>query len=292
MSIIERVDYKYTKKENLDLEIIGLQHFFATRPWESIKRDNRINFWVIIYIIEGQGYHCIDFQKYYYKSGDVIIVQKNQVHSFQINPDVEGYIIHINEPFFFRFKSADDDSFLEYFDKPFGSPVISVDASIESTNRTLIELIHKEYSNYTITSSYRLLSTLFQSFILSIKSTIPTNETIYNSRAYVNFCDFRRLVEDNYTYHKTVAEYSEMMNLSKKTINQSTRTVVGLSAKQYINNRILLEIKRYLSQGDLLNYEISDLLGFDEASNMSNFFKRYEGMSPKEFRVKRNKFNV
>jgi len=289
MPVIERVDYKYNKKETLDFEIAGLQHFYATRPRQSIERDNRINFWVILYIIEGHGYHNIDFHKYYYKSGDIIIVQKNQVHSFLINPEVKGYIIHINEPFFYSTKGVDGDSFLEYIDQSYGSPIVSADASLESTNRTLIELIYKEYSKFAGPSSYRLLSSLFESFILSIQSPMSSKESIYNSKLYVNFSEFRNLVEENYIYHKTVTEYSEMMKLSKKTINQSTRAVAGLSAKQYISNRLLLEIKRYLSQGDLLNYEIANLLGFEEASNMTNFFKRYEGISPKEFKERRSR---
>lgn len=85
-----------------------------------------------------------------------------------------------------------------------------------------------------------------------------------------------------------VKVYADRMHLSKKAVNQFTRNVTGLSAKQFIINRLVLEIKRYLSQGELLNYEIADLLGFDEAANMSRFFKHYEGMSPKEFRESLN----
>jgi len=288
MKVIERVHYKYTKDENLDFEITGLQHFFATRPRKSIDRDNRINFWVIIYIVEGQGYHSIDFHEYAYKSGDVIIVQKNQVHSFRVNPEVRGYIIHINEPFFFSMNGVGGDRLLEYIDRSYGSPIVPVDVSLESTNRTLIELIYREYSNIVDSTKFRLVMSLFESFILSINPQVSPNESVFISKTYVNFRAFRDLVEEYYIYHKTVAEYSEMMKLSKKTINQSTRSVVGVSAKQYINNRLLLEIKRYLSQGDLLNYEIADILGFEEASNMTNFFKRYEGISPKKFREQRD----
>jgi len=63
---------------------------------------------------------------------------------------------------------------------------------------------------------------------------------------------------------------------------------VDLSAKQFIIDRILLEIKRYLAQGELTINEISDLMGFDEPSNLTKFFKRYEGLSPKEFRTELN----
>jgi len=289
VTVIEKVYYKYTKKETLDFEITSLQDFYATRPRQSIERNNRINFWVILYIFEGQGYHSIDFHKYLYQSGDVIIVEKNQVHRFHINPEVKGYVIHINEPFFYSTKGVDSDVFLELINRSYGSPIVSEDASLESTNRILIELIYKEYSQFNNSTSYRLIYTLFQSFILSIQFPKLSKESLSNSRAYVNFSEFRSLIEENYKCHKTVAEYSKMMKLSSKTINQATREIVGLSAKQYIINRLLLEIKRYLCQGDLLNYEIADLFGFEEVSNMTNFFKRYEGISPKEFRERQER---
>ncbi len=79
-----------------------------------------------------------------------------------------------------------------------------------------------------------------------------------------------------------------MMGISKKTINLATRAIVDMSAKEFVNSRLFLEIKRYLSQGELLNYEIAEILGFDEPANMTKFFKKYEGISPKEFRAKYN----
>jgi AraC-like DNA-binding protein len=103
---------------------------------------------------------------------------------------------------------------------------------------------------------------------------------------YEYFKEFRQLLEEHYKDIRTVEVYAKMMNISKKTVNLATRNTVGLSAKSYIVNRIILEIKRYLSQGNLMNYEIAELLGFEEAGNMSRFFKHYEGISPKKFREK------
>ncbi len=60
-------------------------------------------------------------------------------------------------------------------------------------------------------------------------------------------------------------------------LNYATRSIVDLSAKQFIIDRIMLEIKRYLSQGELMNYEISDMLGFDEPANMTKFLKGMKG---------------
>lgn len=284
---INRIDYKNTTMD-LDFEIVDIQLFFKTRSHIALTKDYRLNFWSFLYIIEGTGHHYIDFKKYDYKSGDIIICHKNQVHHFEINPNAKGYIIHINEPFFFRAGGISSELFLEFTDTLYDLPILSTDSIPNQTNRSLIDLIYKEYHMPETHFNPDLISSLFQSFILSIKNLVVQPKTIASSTDFEHFKVFRHLIEKHYTTIKAVDEYAQLMNLSTKTLNKVTRNVVGLSAKQYIINRILLEIKRYLSQGDLLNYEISELLGFDEAANMTRFFTHYEGISPKAFKQKMN----
>ncbi len=100
---------------------------------------------------------------------------------------------------------------------------------------------------------------------------------------YKNYSVFLDLIEENFTQKKHVTDYVKMMGITTKTLNIATRRVSGISAKDLINKRIILEIKRLLSLGELLLFEISNELGFDEPSNMTKFFKRYTGTSPKNF---------
>lgn len=280
---IKRVDYKNAKK-NLDFEIVDIQLFFSTRPHKALQKDYRVNFWSIIYITEGSGKHFIDFKSYDYNKGDIIFILKNQVHHYKINDDVKGYVIHINEPFFYKVEGFDGDIFLEYVDRAFGSPVVHFDNSNGRSNRVLMDLIYHEYNKRNDNLNIELMATLFQGFILSLRGQLLENSNLNNSKDYEHFKRFRKFVENNYRKTRNVEDYSEMMHVSKKTINQGTRNVAGLSAKQFIIERVILEIKRYLSQGELMNYEIADVLGFYEAANMTKFFKQYQGESPKEFK--------
>ena len=127
------------------------------------------------------------------------------------------------------------------------------------------------------------MKSLFESFILSIRQEFDLEQRFIKSAEYKIFASYRELVEQHYMEHLKLDDYAHMMGVTKKTINLATRATVDLSAKDYLNQRLLLEIKRYLIQGDLLIYEILDLLGFDEPANMTKFFRRYEGIPPKKF---------
>lgn len=283
MSKIRRINYRKQDEGLPDFEMVDLHLFFSTTPSRMLERDFRLNFWVLLYITEGTGVHYVDFHRLEYKPGDVLFIQKNQVQKFAVNMDVRGYILHINEPFLVSLNQYGKNIFLEFIDRSGGSPVISVNTDVSSTNRKLIDLLFSEYSRGHKNVDEEFIKSLFDSFILSLRQEFKYVESVFTTSDYRIFSEFREIVEAHYMEHLTLDHYAERMGVSKKTINKATRAVVDLSAKEFANNRLFLEIKRYLSQGELLIYEISDMLGFDEPSNMTKFFKKHEGTSPKLF---------
>jgi AraC-like DNA-binding protein len=72
---------------------------------------------------------------------------------------------------------------------------------------------------------------------------------------------------------------------TQKSLNRATRDAVGLSAKDYIARRIVLEAKRFLAHTDRPIYLIAEDLGFDEATNFSKFCRKNVGQAPAEFRA-------
>ncbi|MCT4584638.1 MAG: AraC family transcriptional regulator [Peptostreptococcaceae bacterium] len=286
MNNIKRINYKENKKNEMaDFEIVDLKRFFQTRSKKLLERDHRLNFWVIIYIINGEGKHYIDFKSFEYKSGNIIFVRKNQIHHFLVNENVNGYVIHINEPFMLKLSDYNNDVFWEFIDRSYGYQIIKIDMNEESNNRKLIDMIYKEYLNFSESTDENFIRSLFESFILSIRQQLDRSKLFIKTSEYEIFAKYRFFVEKHFRQQLNLDSYSKMLGVSKKTINLASRSNADLSAKEFINQRLLLEIKRYLSQGELMIYEISDILGFSEPANMTKFFKRYEKISPKKFKA-------
>ncbi|MBN2899089.1 MAG: helix-turn-helix domain-containing protein [Clostridia bacterium] len=285
MSAIKRIGYRNSEKTS-GFEIVDFSLFLSTRPKELITKDYRVNFWLMIYIIEGSGTHYVDFEPYAYKAGDIILVQRHQVHHFDIPEKVVGYVLNIDEPFIYSQKGIFSESFFDLFDRSFQGPLISINTGINATNRKLMDMLYQEYHVSENAYDKLLIQSLFSSFIRAVLSQIKEDYGLRSKAAFKTYDHYRKLVDEHFDKIKTVEAYAHMMGLSKKTLNNAARDIVGLTAKQIIINRIVIEIKRYLSQGELLIYEISDLLGFDEAANMTKFFKHYTGQSPKSFQSK------
>lgn len=290
MSVIKRIGYK-NPSNTADIDIVRLEDFFKTRPKKILEQDRRLEFWAIIYITRGRGAHYVDFEKYTYGPGSVFLVQRHQVQCFEVNENSDespsGYIIHLNEPFINKADSHMTQMFFDLFDRSFQGPHITVDTSEHTTNRAIIDLLHKESADLGDVPSFNLVHSLFYSFVAALLKVVEGEVAINSKPQFETYETYRKLIEDRFKDIKIVETYANMMGVSKKTLNNATRRIVGLSAKQLISDRLILEIKRYLSQGDLLIYEISDLMGFDEPANMTRFFKRYTGLSPKAFQSSR-----
>ena len=86
------------------------------------------------------------------------------------------------------------------------------------------------------------------------------------------------------TWHQ-VSQYADRLGYSARTLNRLARQHTGLSAKQLIDERIILEAKRQLSHTDISVAEIAAQLGFDDASNFSSYFRRHTATTPATFRA-------
>ena len=77
---------------------------------------------------------------------------------------------------------------------------------------------------------------------------------------------FEQLVEAQFHYRKSPAEYAELLNVSLKHLNRICNQVLGVSVSNVITGRVLLESKRLLMSKDLSIAEIANELGYTDYS--------------------------
>lgn len=99
------------------------------------------------------------------------------------------------------------------------------------------------------------------------------------------FKKFMTLVHEYSSSEREVSFYADKLCISTKYLTSICRHVSGASAKMIIDNFALLEIKVLLQSTELSIQEISDRLNFPDQSYMGRYFKRHEGISPKEYRA-------
>lgn len=89
-------------------------------------------------------------------------------------------------------------------------------------------------------------------------------------------------------WHK-VGQYANEMNISPDYLNNVIKTNIGITAKEFIQNRVVLEAKRLGVHTGLSSKEIAYNIGFDDPSHFSKFYKNVTGESFTNFRNTLNK---
>ncbi|WP_336049195.1 AraC family transcriptional regulator [Streptomyces sp. CA2R101] len=98
------------------------------------------------------------------------------------------------------------------------------------------------------------------------------------------FRRYRAAVEERFAQHHHVRDYAAVLGYDPRTLTRATRAATGLGAKQFLDQRILLEAKRLLAHTDLPAARCAERLGFHDAANFTTFFQRQAGLSPSRWR--------
>lgn len=95
---------------------------------------------------------------------------------------------------------------------------------------------------------------------------------------------FITLVSENYKDKREIGYYADKLCVSNKYLSSLLKQETGLTALQWIERYVVLYAKSCLSSTSMTVQQISDELFFPSQSVFGKYFKRVEGISPKQYR--------
>ena len=279
MDPIKKYGFHKPNEPSIELEINRIEDFMNEHGHRA-QKPHKLDFYQILFVTKGNGFHTIDFEKFPYTDGTVIPVAVNQVQLFEVNTNTTGFGILFTP----RFLMTDSNSYKFYSEfLIFNSliPPIPIKGSKEKTKELfeLIKRMEKDYISGTDFAKEELLRSHLKLLLLNA-------EQIKFDSKFLLFRQFRDKIEKDLNHTLGVNEFSKKLAVSSKTLNNVVKHCTGQTAKQVIDERLVLEIKRLLSYSELSAKEIGYQLGFDEPTNMGKYFKKHTGTTPAIFRKK------
>lgn len=117
-----------------------------------------------------------------------------------------------------------------------------------------------------------------------IESTAEYNK-IAASRRNILIYECEKYIDENYERGITVSEISRYIGVSMSYLSRIFKDETGNTIINYINEKKIQKAKEYLGGTDMKIYEIAEKLGFENTTYFSYFFKKYTGISPKEYKT-------
>lgn len=249
-------------------------------------RPHRVHFYVILFITAGEGWHFIDFKKYRYKRGSVIFIAKGQVHAFEKNLNRKATFFSFTEKFLDKSNLGSNlMQQINLYNYHLYSPLLQLDASKIEFFETIARRITDEFYAQDDFATEEIISSMLKIFLLLAERI--RKETVYSSTPtlhYPTFLVFQQLLDKHLLLNRKVQYYAQLMTISTRQLNRITHAVIHKPTKQYIHERLIMEMKRFLMNTDLSIKEIAYQTGFDEPTNFVKYFKKEVGRTPSAFR--------
>ncbi|WP_272149706.1 helix-turn-helix domain-containing protein [Tenacibaculum aiptasiae] len=273
-----------------DLEIVGfeilkMKDFYEKYDSSLLASPKILKFYEILFIEDGQGKHFIDFETYSFKRGSILFIGKNQTHSWQEYRSSNGYIILFTENFLYKNQMQFNELSYSY---PYNTALYSPITNITNNKHfisflSLIKLIYEEYRDVAYQVRQEVLQSLLRTLILKIKSQLPTLE-IPNDDKKTLFIQFQKALDQHMFHTRNAKDYIDMLGCSAHQLNLVVKTFTNKSVKVFIDSMLILNAKRLLADSQYNVSEASYLLGFEETTNFTKFFKKHTNQTPSQFK--------
>lgn len=275
--LIDVVELKYVKK------------FLRENPTHTLT------YYDITFITEGEGSFSIDNQDYVAAPRDVIFSQPGEMRNWDIENIANGYALIFEDKFLSAvFKDSLFVQHLSFFSFGMHSSCIHLPDELYIRLLQLLKDIKTEIDTYRQNDVHVLRALLYEILMLldrTYRKMIPAGSVNKEgSNAYIR--KFIELVNDCFREQHSVRYYADKLCITPNYLNEITNSVMRVSAKQYIQDKIIEESKRLLAYTDASVSEIAFGLHFSTISYFVRFFRLHTGMTPLSYRKKYNSLEV
>ncbi|PZF74915.1 helix-turn-helix domain-containing protein [Taibaiella soli] len=252
---------------------------------EHLFAPHRHAFYHLVFFTQGAGFHTVDFQRFDVAVGQVYFMIPGQVHSWNFEGEMEGYIVNFSEDLFHPFLS--DGKYLEqfhFFRGVVADSVIQLDDSAQQKLTGLFEDVLKEVKKADTFTLDIVRCKMLELFVTVARNAAQRVVKKVPQQNQLILFQFRKLVDSYYAEKRLPKDYAAMLYITPNHLNALVSDLLDKSAGEVIRDRILLEAKRLLINADLSISEIAYQLSFTDNSHFTKFFKKYTGATPEEFR--------
>ncbi|MBO0951912.1 helix-turn-helix domain-containing protein [Fibrella forsythiae] len=295
-------------------------HIFKTTGWQSIQNIAVNNFHInrledvrealkfptaphrktvidFILVTHGSMIRRLGLDRYEVPANTFVFLAAHQISLDEwMSDDIRGYYCHFDISLLTKYWQKQDLEQDFPFLKFLGNPLVTVDNEVFANVLPLVKRLEVEFrkSRAESTDLFRLyLLTLFTELKASLqlasdgKTSLPENippGRLDNAALRITQL-YKKALTQQIHEKQSVAEYAELLHISPNHLNKCVKKATGKSARNLLDDILLLEVKVLLARTDLSISEIAYRFGIEVPGNFARFFRAKTGKTPTEYRL-------
>lgn len=237
------------------------------------------NYFEIIYLSKGSGYHAIDDIQFRIEPPVLFFVRKEQVHHWELQSEPEGYVLIIKNSFVRNSLDKELELLIARLSTQSALRITSP-ASIDALFKLLTEEVKSDSDE-----NIQVIEGLLKALLAKISMvTQPHFQQAKGTSHTYNL--FRELLLQERSLTNSVAHYARRLHITPQNLNSICRKAINRSAADVIADSIVNEAKRLLIYTDKTIGEVAYELNFKDPSHFVKYFKRQVEQTPKSYREK------
>lgn len=237
----------------------------------------------LIYLTQGIatmkiGYHPVEIHR-----NECLVVPAGQVFSYDRYEVNKGFICNFDETFLIG-KVGSRDLLKDFeFLKVWGNPVIRPDSEHARYLRQSFQRIYTEYVRNGLKNA-TLIQAHFLSALCDLNALYRPSSSSKSKTAVTLANRFRELLHLHIRSKHLVSDYASLLHVTPNHLNKAVRQITQKTPSKWIDETLVTEAKILLFQTNDPVHQIASDLGIDDQSYFSRLFRKYEGLTPLQYR--------
>jgi len=282
---IPHINFNPATTDNFGFEIVPIEKIAQNRNQNKHNSElpHQLKFYNLIFFTEGHGRHFIDFNWHKVQQNTLVYITKEQINAFDFSTNLKGFCLVFTEEFFVKcFSNLSEGFVFRLFNPQLFSPIVEI--PVNSDFITYFKLLKNEFSRTETLNQKNIIESLF-SVLISKAEDIKRKQTIKikDSPKIKIFQKFTSLIEQHLSTSRSADFYAKELTITYKHLNTICKDLVNKTAKNVIDDLVILKAKRSLINSQIRSNELAYKLGFEDPTNFTKYFKKNTGLTPKEF---------
>ncbi len=235
--------------------------------------------------LKGECKVVINVKQYHIKANDLVVVFPSTViQKSSISDDFDCIIIEVSTELLSQIRVPNKGL---YFSDIRLHPSISITDTEKENILSARNMLDKNQDHIFKNEINQAIIKILTYELAAIYSKREPNLEQKRSRDDMIFTNYMIDLFNDYRTHRNLKYYAEKQQITPSHLSKAVKRISTRSASEWLIEYVINNIKITLQTSNQSIGEISELYNFPNSSFFSQFFKKYTGLTPKNFILKK-----
>jgi AraC-like DNA-binding protein len=246
--------------------------------YEKMMNPYQLDYYFFLFVSSGVSNVVVDMEEVSVSAGQLLFVLPNQVITppRTIDPERKYYKIGFDDKTLALLPQQ-----FPFLINPLNLTTISFDEAARERLNAVFEILHQLLNEGSRQQDMRIILAHLNTLLTEIdiayfKHSDPGNSANPKLSKYI---EFKLVVESHLTEQHMIHDIAGELALTTNSLYGIVKEFSGISPKEYITNRLMLEAQRKLHYSGVSVKEVAYELGFSDPDYFSRLFKKVTGKS-------------